>query len=247
MNNLEYKTDYRLKVNKSKQTNSDKYKLTKTNTTKLKPMEVIALVKSSIDIETVLDHYFGVNLSAVRGSKTKHINCLFHDERTPSMAVTSSLNSFNCFSCGRKGDILNLVGELKNISPTRAAFIIAEDFGLITDVNPVVQKKIKQQVIAKEQEQEFKLKEKQMFNLLLDFRDMLNISLKKIRTEQDLEKCGSLYHLRTHTDMLMDLMLGTRETDHGQRIDNFIYIGEWIGKMVLPILNKKCAQAKEMD
>lgn len=206
-------------------------------------MEVITLVKNSANIESILDFYFGIDLLAVKGRKTKLICCPFHGEKTASFAVTPSLNAFNCFGCGRKGDIINLVAELKNVSHGRAAFIIAKDFGLITDVNDSVQKKIKQQLIDKEQKQEFKLKEQQMFNLLLDFKDMLNNSISKIQTEQDLEKRGSLYHLRTHIEMLIDLMLETHETDQ-QRISNFIYIGEFIGKWIFPILDKK---SKELN
>lgn len=44
--------------------------------------------------------------------------CIFHNENTPSMHITR--NKFYCFGCNAKGDTINYVMKLKNISLKKA-------------------------------------------------------------------------------------------------------------------------------
>jgi len=50
------------------------------------------------------------------GFKIRHnmCQCPFHDDDTPSMSI--KYNRFNCFGCGKKGDTIELVRSLENLS-----------------------------------------------------------------------------------------------------------------------------------
>jgi len=40
------------------------------------------------------------------------INCLYHDDKTPSMSITDSIWKFHCFGCGESWDIMNIMEKL---------------------------------------------------------------------------------------------------------------------------------------
>lgn len=42
--------------------------------------------------------------------------CPFHPDRTPSMTVSSSRQSFKCFVCGKGGDVIEFLQEHENMS-----------------------------------------------------------------------------------------------------------------------------------
>ncbi len=42
--------------------------------------------------------------------------CPFHQERNPSFYIYPETNSFYCFGCGKSGDVITLVMELKNLT-----------------------------------------------------------------------------------------------------------------------------------
>ena len=42
--------------------------------------------------------------------------CPFHSEKTPSFTVYQDTQSFYCFGCGKSGDVITLVMELKNLT-----------------------------------------------------------------------------------------------------------------------------------
>jgi DNA primase len=45
--------------------------------------------------------------------------CLFHDDRHPSLKLNPDF--YYCFGCGAKGDVIDLVARLFNLSPYEAA------------------------------------------------------------------------------------------------------------------------------
>lgn len=57
-------------------------------------------------------------------------HCLFHSERTASMKVYDGEKGFYCFGCGARGDSLDLVEKLFNLSTDEAARKLNEDFSL---------------------------------------------------------------------------------------------------------------------
>lgn len=227
-------TDYKAKQDSCKFKKSDK------NSLKLKPLEVIELVKESVSIEEMLDFYFGIDLSAAKGRKTKFICCPFHSEKTPSFAVTPSLNKFQCFGCGCKGDSITLVSLQKNVKQTRAAYIIAEDFKLLGNADQQLKNKISLTVEDKQELQEFFNSERTTFNFLSDFKRMIDEIIKnRIQSEKDMELYGYLYHWSFKINSLMDLLIGAENTSGEQRVDNFFYIQHWIESKAYPMLSSK--------
>ena len=55
-------------------------------------------IKSRLSILTALDHY------GLHPDKNGLLCCPFHEDKSPSMKVYPSTNTFNCFGCGKNGD-----------------------------------------------------------------------------------------------------------------------------------------------
>ncbi len=67
---------------------------------------------------------------------TRHnmTRCPFHDDRHPSLKLNPDF--YYCFGCGARGDVIDLVAGLFDLSPYEAARKIAADFGIDTDKPP---------------------------------------------------------------------------------------------------------------
>lgn len=65
-------------------------------------------LKASIKI-TNLAESLGIEL---RGNKT---NCLWHNEKTPSLSFDNEKGIYKCFGCGESGDIFTLYQKVKNV------------------------------------------------------------------------------------------------------------------------------------
>lgn len=75
----------------------------------------IDTVKSRVDIcQLVMDLCPGVTLLN-SGKYRKKCCCVFHHEKSASLFLDLSLNRFKCFGCGKGGDIINFVQELKGL------------------------------------------------------------------------------------------------------------------------------------
>ena len=87
------------------------------------------LVKSSVTMQMVLDHY---GLSGLRKIKTElRGKCPIHGgegERTFHVSLTK--NCFQCFSCKARGNVLDLVARLDHCSVREAAVRLASWFGI---------------------------------------------------------------------------------------------------------------------
>lgn len=208
------------------------------NCKKLAPIETIQLVKDSICIETVLEYYAGISLANVKGRKTKLISCIFHQERTPSLSIATSKNVFHCFGCHAKGDIITLVSLLKNVSQAGAAYIIAEDFGLFDKVKPKLKRSIKEKVIDKELERNFRQKERGILDFLFQVKQHFQAITKNIKNERDLQRKGDLYHIIVKIEYYLDLLSDYEDFSPEGRIDNYILIQRFIGKKIYPIYKR---------
>ena len=62
-------------------------------------------IKSGLNIKDVLANY-GIVIN-----KNHHINCPFHEDKTPSMKVYAETNTVYCFSgnCGTHGSSLDVI------------------------------------------------------------------------------------------------------------------------------------------
>ena len=93
-------------------------------------MNLFETVKASVSVPEAARAY---GLTVTRHNMTR---CLFHDDRHPSLKLNPDF--YYCFGCSAKGDVINLVARLFNLSPYEAARKIAEDFGIDPDNPPKV-------------------------------------------------------------------------------------------------------------
>lgn len=227
-------TNYKGKPNICKQINND--------INKLKPREVIELVKDSISLEAGLDRYLGINLAAAKGGKTKLIPCPFHQEKTASFAVTPSENKFHCFGCHVKGDVITLVSLVKGVSQARAAYLIADDYALIMKDckgNKKFQnaKEIKRKVINIEQERDLLQRENEMFMILADIeKNIINPLLNKPKSVEEMERISKLYHLKAEFAFFLDLLTDTAGADPVDRELSLLDMQEWASKKIIPVI-----------
>ncbi len=81
-------------------------------------------VMSAVKIEDVIEDF--VNLKR-KGTNYTGL-CPFHDEKTPSFAVSPSKGIFKCFGCGKGGSALNFIMEHESMSYTEAIRYLANKY-----------------------------------------------------------------------------------------------------------------------
>lgn len=81
----------------------------------------INLLQKEIDIVEVIGSFIPLKKNGVGYVAL----CPFHDEKTPSLAVTQDKGLFYCFGCGFGGDSIEFVKKYKNVNLNDALNIIA--------------------------------------------------------------------------------------------------------------------------
>jgi len=74
------------------------------------PDELIDRIKQATDLVAVIQQPVGLNTDLLR--KTGQVykgRCPFHEEKTPSFAVTPAENLWHCFGCDTGGDVIRFV------------------------------------------------------------------------------------------------------------------------------------------
>lgn len=74
-----------------------------------------AQILANIDAESLLERVTGSPVQRSYGNELKML-CPFHDERTPSFHYNVDKGVYQCFGCGAKGDLFDLIGSLKELS-----------------------------------------------------------------------------------------------------------------------------------
>ena len=86
----------------------------------------VDFVLTSMKIETIVGKYVIL--------KTRWANylglCPFHDEKTPSFVVSSTKQIYKCFGCGKSGNSISFISDLKKLSIEAAADLIIQEFEL---------------------------------------------------------------------------------------------------------------------
>ena len=83
-------------------------------------------LRNSIDIADVVGAYVSLKRS---GSSLVGL-CPFHDDKSPSMHVSSNRGLYHCFSCGAGGDAIKFVMEYEKLSYPQAIEKLASMFGI---------------------------------------------------------------------------------------------------------------------
>ncbi len=77
------------------------------------PEAEIKEVKQSVDILSLFRSY---GLKLERKGKDWFTSCPFHGDDKPSLSIDPTNNLFHCLGCGEKGNALQLVQKMENIS-----------------------------------------------------------------------------------------------------------------------------------
>ena len=93
-------------------------------------MTIYETIKAAISVTQAAEHY-GLN-----ASRNSMACCPFHNDRHPSLKLNEDY--FFCFGCGAKGDVIDLVARLFDLSGYEAAQRLAADFGISTEPGQAV-------------------------------------------------------------------------------------------------------------
>ncbi len=85
-------------------------------------MTIYETIKAAISVKQAAEHY------GMKVSRNGMACCPFHNDRHPSLKLNEDY--FFCFGCGAKGDAIDFVARLFNLSSYEAAQKLAADFGL---------------------------------------------------------------------------------------------------------------------
>lgn len=91
-------------------------------------MNIFTRVKESVTVLQAAEHY------GVEVQRNGMCRCPFHDDHTPSMKLNKDY--FYCFGCGAKGDVIDFVARLFDLTSLQAAQKLPYDFGIAPDKPP---------------------------------------------------------------------------------------------------------------
>ena len=125
-------------------------------------MNIYESIKAAISVKQSAEHY------GLKVSRNGVACCPFHNDRHPSLKLNEEY--FFCFGCGAKGDVIDFVARLFDLSSYEAAQRLAADFGISTEPGqPVaVPHKLKHPYIR-----QFREDEMLCFRVLTDYLHLL--------------------------------------------------------------------------
>ena len=85
-------------------------------------MTIYETIKAAISVKQAAEHY------GLKVNRNGMACCPFHNDRHPSLKLNEDY--FSAPRCGAKGDVIDLVARLFNLSSYEAAQKLAADFGL---------------------------------------------------------------------------------------------------------------------
>ncbi len=89
-------------------------------------LDYAKIIKAKIS----LIDYIGKDLKLVKSGTNYKALCPFHNEKTPSFVINQHKNTFNCFGCGKSGDIFTYLMEKYRIEFKEALNILANEAGV---------------------------------------------------------------------------------------------------------------------
>ena len=85
-------------------------------------MTIYENIKAAISVKQAAEHY------GLKVNRNGMACCPFHNDRHPSLKLNEEY--FFCFGCGAKGDVIDFVARLFDLSSYEAVQKLAADFGL---------------------------------------------------------------------------------------------------------------------
>ena len=93
-------------------------------------MTIYETIKAAVPVRQAAEHY------GLRVNRNGMACCPFYNDRHPSLKLNEDY--FYCFGCGAKGDVIDFVAKLFDLSNFEAAQRLAEDFGISTEPGQAV-------------------------------------------------------------------------------------------------------------
>ena len=88
-------------------------------------MTMYETIKAAVPVKQAAEHY------GLKVNRNGMASCPFHHDRHPSLKLNEDY--FFCFGCGAKGDVIDLVARMFELSGYEAAQRLAADFGISTE------------------------------------------------------------------------------------------------------------------
>ena len=88
-------------------------------------MTIYETIKAAVPMKQAAEHY------GLKVNRNGMACCPFHHDRHPSLKLNEDY--FFCFGCGAKGDVIDLVARLFDLSGYEAAQRLVADFGISTE------------------------------------------------------------------------------------------------------------------
>ena len=89
-------------------------------------MDEVEQIKERLDITEVISSY----LTLKKAGANYKAACPFHNEKTPSMMVSSERQTFKCFGCGEGGDIFTFIEKMEGVDFYNALKLLADKAGV---------------------------------------------------------------------------------------------------------------------
>ena len=125
-------------------------------------MTMYETIKAAISVKQAAEHY------GLKASRNGMACCPFHNDRHPSLKLNEDY--FFCFGCGAKGDVIDLVARLFDLSGYEAAQKLAADFGISTEPGQAVRASYKPK---RPHIRQFREDEMLCFRVLMDYLHLL--------------------------------------------------------------------------
>ncbi|TEB14614.1 DNA primase [Pelotomaculum sp. FP] len=132
-------------------------------------------------------------------------------DRNPSLVIYTHSNRWHCFGCGQGGSTIDLAMKAFNIDFKEAVQIMAADFGImIIGSTPEERAEARRKGLfakaKRELEARFKVKEGEAYQRLASLYRAVDQTLAEIKTEEDLELFGGLYHIATPLEHVLEVL-----------------------------------------
>ena len=192
-------------------------------------MTIYETIKAAISVKQAAERY------GLKASRNGMACCPFHNDRHPSLKLNEDY--FFCFGCGAKGDVIDLVARLFDLSGYEAAQRLAADFGISAEPGQAVRASCKPK---RPYIRQFREDEMLCFRVLTDYLHLLEdwkvrYAPKTPDAEWDdrfVEACQMHCHIEYMADVLTvgDLEERVALVDELMKSDKIAFLQEYTAR-----------------
>lgn len=198
-------------------------------------MSVIEIIKNSISIIDALERYTGTIIGDNKlNRKQFNIRCPFHNDHNPSFTVYTRTNTFRCWAgCndGNSGDVIDIVKLSTGEDVKGAIKILIYDFGLKNPSGEQAREWQKKKEVREQSNEILKgleTKINSIMSILKSIEKEIMTTLSTIKTLDDLDRVGDLYHVLVQLEYWLDCLI---EVDPIIRIQTLDEVTRFLSKL----------------